>query len=257
MTCNDVEQRDIAESYLLGTLDESEREAFERHYFECARCYSELEALRAVKDVLGRHPRRTMTVNRQWLALAAALFLIVATALVWQVARSRERPGAAPSSVASAPAPPPEPPRLDAEIAELAQVPPPPYTPLRLRGGPERRAFTTGMEQYTARDFAAAIAPLQRAVHEEPAAQDARFYLGASYLMTGDSNRAIATLTPLTQDPASPYAEEAQFLVAKAHLQAKDLPAALAALDKTIAFRGDRAQEAETLRQRVAALQGR
>lgn len=256
MTCNDVEQRDIAESYLLGTLDESEREAFERHYFECARCYSELEALRAVKDVLARHPRRAMPVHRQWLALAAALFLIVATAVVWQVLRSRERAGAAPSSVASAPAEPSQP-RLDAEIAQLAQVPPPPYTPLRLRGGPERRAFTTGMERYTARDFAAAIAPLQRAVHEEPAAQDARFYLGASYLMTGYSNLAIATLTPLTQDPASTYAEEAQFLVAKACLQARDLPAAVAALDKTIAFHGDREREALDLRRRVAAVSAR
>ncbi len=257
MTCNDVEQREIAENYLLGRLDEAEREAFERHYFECARCYSELEALRAVKDVLARHPRRpALPNNRQWLALAAALFLVVSAVVVWQVARQREQVGA-PSSAAVAAPSRSEHPRHDAEIAVLAQVTPPPYTPLRLRGGPERPAFTNGMRSYSSGDFAAAIVPLERAVREEPSAEDARFYLGASYLLTGAPGNAITTLTPLAKDANSSYSEEAQFLVAKAQLQTRDLPAALDALDKTIALHGDREQEARRLRERVAALNGR
>jgi tetratricopeptide (TPR) repeat protein len=140
------------------------------------------------------------------------------------------------------------------EIARLAAVAPPPYAPARFRDGGERTAFTAGMRRYVAHDFAGAIRPLEQAVRESPAAEDARFYLGASYLLAGHSKNASRTLEPLAAYTRSPFAEEAQFLIAKACLQSGDLSTALAALDKTIAMQGDREQDARSLRDRVAAL---
>jgi tetratricopeptide (TPR) repeat protein len=251
MTCTDVEEREIAESYLLGRLTEADREAFERHYFECSRCYSELETLRVVREALVPPPRRSPGVSRwQWLAVAAALMLAVSAVIAWQALRFREPAQTAGRVVGSVPGGPPPSPNSE-EIAHLAAVAPPPYAPSRFRDGGERAAFALGMRRYVAHDFAGAIRPLERAVRESPSADDARFYLGASYLLAGRSRNAISTFEPLAARARSPYAEEAQFLIAKACLQSGDLRAALAALDKTIAIHGDREQDARAIRSRV------
>ena len=39
----------IAERYLLGQLNEPEQAAFERHYFDCESCFSELKTLEAMR----------------------------------------------------------------------------------------------------------------------------------------------------------------------------------------------------------------
>ncbi len=254
MTCTDIETRDIAERYLLGQLDDADRDAFEAHYFECARCYSEVEALRAVRAALARPARRSSrATDWPWLAAAAALVLGVSAILAWQSPRFRVRGPSSEEAAVSTPAGPAAPARTD-EIARLAAVTPPPYAPTRFRSGVERAAFEAGMRRYAAQDFAGAIPSLEQAVRESPAAGDARFYLGASYLLVGRVQDAIAGLEPLAAEIRSPYAEEAHFLIAKAHLGAGNVPASLAALDKTIAIRGDREQDARLLRARVAAL---
>jgi hypothetical protein len=254
MTCIDVERGDIAEQYLLGRLTDEDSEAYERHYFECTRCYSELEALRAVREALAQPRRRPAFVNYwRWLPVAAALVLAVTAATVWQARRSGDRietPGGAAASVPAASSASPN----QEQIARLAAVAPPPYAPGRFRDASDRTAFTLGMRRYVGRDFSGAIPPLERAVRESPSSGDARFYLGAAYLLAGRSHNAISTLEPLAADARSPYAEEAQFLIAKAYLQSYSLPAAITALDKTVAMHGDRESEARTLRERVAAL---
>jgi tetratricopeptide (TPR) repeat protein len=253
MTCTDVEQRELAERYVSGSLDEAEREAFEQHYFECARCYTEVEALRAVREVLARQPRRSGFLRRPaWLAAAAALVLVTSSAIIWYAQRS--------SDPAAPPAPPVEtargtiPPRGE-EIARLAAVTPPPYVPRRFRGA-ERADFEAGMRRYAAGDFRDAIPLLERAVGQEPATEDARFYLGASYLLDGRAQEAVTTLEPLGTTAESSYAEEAQFLIAKAHLHAGNLAAAGEALERTVAMRGEREQEARELHLQVAAIEG-
>ena len=45
---------EILESYLLRRLIEEDRDAFEQHYFECARCFDELQTLQAIRDELPR-----------------------------------------------------------------------------------------------------------------------------------------------------------------------------------------------------------
>jgi tetratricopeptide (TPR) repeat protein len=254
MTCTEVERGGVAEGYLLGRLSDEDREAYERHYFECSRCYAELEALGALREALVRPPRRAaFSISARWLAVAATLTLTVAAALVWQARQPRDRTQPAVDAtgpVLSAPSPSPN---LE-EIARLAVVAPPPYSPSRFRDAGERTAFTQGMRRYVEHDFNGAIPPLERAVRESPSAEDARFYLGAAYLLAGRSHNALSTLEPSAADTRSPYAEEAQFLIAKANIQSGNLPGAVAALDKTVAMHGDREQEARTLRAHVAAL---
>ena len=52
MDCARVIADDITEKYLLGELSEADTEAFEQHYFDCARCFEELRACRTMRTVL-------------------------------------------------------------------------------------------------------------------------------------------------------------------------------------------------------------
>ena len=54
MDCARVAREEIAERYVVGGLSDEDRNAFEEHYFECARCFEELEALQAIQAELRR-----------------------------------------------------------------------------------------------------------------------------------------------------------------------------------------------------------
>lgn len=268
MTCEDIIERGIDEDYLLGRLNDAEREEFEQHYFVCDRCYTRLEQLRAVRDALAE-PAGTGAVTGtfrrrrewQWLAAAAALAVAIGAAWLWRASRTEAPERTQVSATREAPTPAPVPqsvprqqPDLPEEVMRLARVEPPPYSPSRLRGaapGP-RESFERGMARYTRRDFVAAIPLLERAAQEDRGAEDARFYLGASYLLAGRQRDAIETWRANASTPASPFVEEARFLTAKAWLQLGDIPQARSALDQTIALRGDREREARMMRERLA-----
>src|SRR3954468_24403768 len=153
MTCTDVVEHDLAERYLLGRLDEAERDAFEQHYFECARCYSQVQALGAVRDALARRPARPGAGWRTWMAIAAALVLTVSAAVAWKTLTGAR---AQPAATIAASDPAAQQAAGTDDLARLAAVAPPPYEPSQLRSGPAREAFTSGMTRYTARDFAGA-----------------------------------------------------------------------------------------------------
>jgi hypothetical protein len=94
-------------------------------------------------------------------------------------------------------------------------------------------------------------------VRATPEDEVARFYLGASYALTSRWRDAVSTLEPLIPRRDSAYAEEAAFITARASVHLGDVPAAIAALDATIAFDGDRIAEARALRAKLAALPSR
>ena len=54
MDCARVAREEIVERYVVGGLSDEDRSAFEEHYFECARCFEELEALQAIQAELRR-----------------------------------------------------------------------------------------------------------------------------------------------------------------------------------------------------------
>jgi anti-sigma factor RsiW len=54
MDCARVAREDVFEGYLQGKLSEEDRDAFEEHYFACARCFDELQTLQAAREELER-----------------------------------------------------------------------------------------------------------------------------------------------------------------------------------------------------------
>ena len=131
----------------------------------------------------------------------------------------------------------------------------PPYEPRQFRSAGERGAFTAAMRDYMRRDYAGAIPGLERAMRDEPDAEDVRFYLGATLVLQDRPADGLSVLRPLAGKPESAYAEEAQFLIAKAYLRLGDLDQAASALDATVKMHGEREAEASRLRLRVAELQ--
>lgn len=45
MDCSLIVRNELAERYLLGDLSPAEQEAYEKHYFDCPRCFGELRRL--------------------------------------------------------------------------------------------------------------------------------------------------------------------------------------------------------------------
>jgi len=52
MPCDQIAAEGLAERYLLGQLSEQDQAAFERHYFDCERCFGELQTLEAMRAEL-------------------------------------------------------------------------------------------------------------------------------------------------------------------------------------------------------------
>jgi hypothetical protein len=96
-----VEEHDLAESYLAGRLSDSERDAFEAHYFDCEACLERLETAEGFREgmlqVAAEDLAQAATVVRiaGWslrrrLALAGgALLLLAALPGVWLAGRNR------------------------------------------------------------------------------------------------------------------------------------------------------------------------
>jgi anti-sigma factor RsiW len=43
MTHQEIEDRDIVDAYLRGSLVESDRQAFEEHFFTCDECFAQVQ----------------------------------------------------------------------------------------------------------------------------------------------------------------------------------------------------------------------
>src|SRR5262245_52055473 len=242
MDCGRVAREEILESYLSGRLTEQEREAFEAHYFECARCFDELRMLETIRDVLPGvnpeiEPRRTrLAIWAPAAGLAAALVLTVAAVVLMR----QSSPGNTPTSTKDTTpvaVPIPEPPKgqqpapavaAPPSLEQLARVEPPRYEPLKLRGTPDEatQRFQRAMEQYRKADYAGAADGLRAAADLDPDGVHILFFLGVSHLMLGQDDAAIERLRATTARGDSAYLEEANWYLAKALLRRKDFGAA-------------------------------
>jgi hypothetical protein len=144
-----VEEHGLLEAYLADRLSDSERDAFEAHYFACATCIEQLEAAEDFRDGMRQvaaeeTARGSAVIARvgllaavarlslaRRLALAGAFLLLVLFPLGFLIARNRglERELAEARTVRPAPAP-------AARIAEaLPQANVPLFTLATVRGG--------------------------------------------------------------------------------------------------------------------------
>ncbi|HYM75252.1 MAG TPA: tetratricopeptide repeat protein [Candidatus Dormibacteraeota bacterium] len=258
MNCQEVEERDILEEYLLDRLAEPEREEFEKHYFECGTCFSQLQTRLALQTELRRQPAtparaRGAGLLRIWAPAFAAIVILLSAGIWWYSARNRQ-----PSQQVAAPPVRPnvpvqvQSPSAAPSLEELARVEPPPYSGVVLRGAEDEshETFHKAMQFYVKGDYAKAIPGVRAAAEASPQSASFNFYLGACYLLAGQTDPAIVSFrqTVSLGDPA--YSESAHFYLAKAYLRKKDVARAKDELQKTVQFHGSLESEAaEILRQ--------
>lgn len=239
--CKDVDERELIERYLSGQLPESESEAFEQHYLECERCFSELQfrhaaavALAKEEPALGRGAAHRVAgrrqLNWQWGMAAAALLLLVTSSIFYFAGLDRS-------------------PSREAVLQRLASVEePPPYVPSIIRGGEQNQAlqrFQEGMNAYVQGDYRAAAGSLQDAVALNPGHLPSRFYLGISHLMLEQPGDAINHLGAVIDAGPNPYVEEAHWFVSKAYFKKNDVAQARAHLQAVIAMSGAYQEDAK------------
>jgi hypothetical protein len=263
MSCDDIAAHAIAERYVLAELSESDRDAYERHYFDCARCFEELSTVRALRaelTVSGSTPGSHPASARTWWPIGLAAAAIIVTGIgLWTMWPTSE----APVTTARAPEPPEQPaltatpaapqPSTPADapvsLEALARFDPPAYEAPVLRG-PEneaRKLFQAAMTDYLAGAHAKAVDGLRSAAGKDPLAADASFFLGASLLLTKQTQAGITELRRTIALGNTPYLEEAHFYLAKGLLQGGNISGASRELRAMIALGGDRQREAKQL----------
>jgi hypothetical protein len=261
MDCDRVAREDLLENYLGDRLSPDDREAFEQHYFACARCFDDLRLLESIHTALRPAAQASALPTRQrltWLATAAGLAAVIVLASVVVLWRGRDMSVAPPDAGANQtvseipapnPTPTPQPPAAPRpSLQELARVEPAPYEPLTFRSvSAEAAAFRRGMERYRQADYRGAIVDLRAAEEGDPDAPHVHFFLGVSRLLLGEDTDAVDQLRTTIALGDSPYLEEAHFYLAKAFLRQKNLDAAERQLQELIALGGSTSGEAKQL----------
>jgi len=262
MNCKEVEEQDIAEQYLLDRLTDPEREEFEKHYFECGTCFSQVQTGLALQTELRRQPAmparaRGASLRRIWVwAPAFAAIVILFSAGIWWYSVHNRQPSQQvtlpPSKVSPHVPVQVQSPSAAPSLEELARVEPPPYSAVVLRGAEDEshETFHKAMQFYVKGDYAKAIPGVRAAAKANPQSASFNFYLGACYLLAGQNGPAIVSFrqTVSLGDPA--YSESAHFYLAKAYLRRKDVARAKDELQKTVQSHGSlESESAEMLRQ--------
>jgi tetratricopeptide (TPR) repeat protein len=283
MTCEEITQRELMERYLLGRLEQPDRDAFDEHLFECEACFERLETLRAVRhelaataDALHAEPERARRGwIWKWTLVPTFATLVIVSVVVWpRVFRSPAETPATPAGQpagGSATAPPGQvtpgqvtpgqvapgqgQPGQSASasasvtLAELGRFEPPPFTSGSLRGFQDTAAarFREGMTLYARGDYRGAIAGLRAAARLDPEAAHATFFLGICQVFSGQRDEGIRALRQTITLGDSPYLEEAHFYLAKAFLQRNDSVSARQELMRAIELKGPLEQQARQL----------
>ena len=137
--CDRVDREDVVSSYLSDRISTDEAEAFERHYFGCDRCWSEvqraIEIRAALQPAVGEAPASPLKVpkprpvvrRKPWPWIAAAATVVLAAAL-WRVNWPPAPEAPASDGVSSNVAAPVSPPLVATPAP--ASVPPPKQAPV-------------------------------------------------------------------------------------------------------------------------------
>jgi thioredoxin-like negative regulator of GroEL len=143
---------------------------------------------------------------------------------------------------------------LAAGLGELARVPPAPYVPLAMRGGPEEEALAAAMGPYVKGDYGAAAAGLKTLVGRRPSSLEARFYLGVSELLAGDAAAAATDLQAVADAPDATLRDHALYYRAKAALAMGRVDEARTPLATLAAGSSEYAARAQDLLRKLDAL---
>jgi tetratricopeptide (TPR) repeat protein len=253
MNCNEVDREEIIERYVMGALDDSQRDAFEEHYFGCEECFQKLQTCRTVQSAVRQDEQKIRAEGRVrasprmlWPAIALAAAGFIAFVALHQ------NPPAPPVAKYVAP---PQPSGPDPLIA-MAHFDPPPYQAQTMRdaGSPAQSPFIGAMKDYTAGRYEQALPGLRAATEKDPQDAAYRFFLGVSYLLAGQTEKGIAVLQAVIASGDTPFLNEAWFYLAKAHLSRRDQAAARLDLEHVISLHRDLAPEAQALLNELSSL---
>jgi TolA-binding protein len=265
MMCPAETNREQLERYLLGSLDDAERDAIEAHVFECDRCLDELQTIRALQGELHRQ-RTGILAEREpaasrWLvtlAAAAVLLAVVGGTTVWMRRGERSHTAPTPAAVRTI-SPPPEPPAgkplAPETIVALSHIDPPPYVPFRVRGADATPSdFSRGMESYAKGNYPAAVQALRSALTRDPDSVVTNLFLGVSLFMSEDAVGSAERFQAVIATGDSPYEPLAHVLLAKALIRNGDLDQAERELQRSSVLPGG--QDAANLLRRLRAARG-
>jgi tetratricopeptide (TPR) repeat protein len=196
MKCHEFQ--DLIEPYLGETMEESRREQFEEHFFQCRKCFLGLkinETLqnKAVSIPLEEKPRFfAFKVIRPVLAMAALFIVILSSVLLLQQSQQAGR------------------------LREISRFDLPLYHQGEMRGGAENGApleegFSRAMRSFQARDFRAALEILEQPAFTAAAYPKYDFFRAISHLGADEADKAGEILDAIiaAMDPA--YFDEALY----------------------------------------------
>ena len=126
-----------------------------------------------------------------------------------------------------------------------------PAKPISFKGEAEP-VFRNAMAQYQKRDFGAASVLLRQATELSPEAPELRYYLAASFLLTGDTRAAISELKTATRLGDSAYKEAAHLLLARAYMIQRDTLSARESVAQAVSLHGPLEQSALKLQEELA-----
>ena len=133
------------------------------------------------------------------------------------------------------------------EYARLARIEPYPYEPLSLRAGEDdeeyKKLFQEGMAFYSEGKYGDATRKLSHSVELKPDNAETQFFLGLSYLLENQNDKAIAHLQKAADLAPRPLAEKSHWYLGNTYLNVNDGAKALPEFEKVIQFNG-RFQEA-------------
>jgi predicted Zn-dependent protease len=257
MDCDTIRKRHIADEYRAGRLSPEEAEAYERHYFTCDACFSDLRFHDRVASQLKSEGAELFALEIASERRGAARGRALATAPLWRRAKGwlAPRPAwtgglAAAAAIALIAALVIDSGQRAARLRELWTPRPHPYIASDLRGPAALPDFEAAMQHYAAGRFEDAVERLRCAAQVAPREADVRFYLGVSLLLTGKPKEARRSLAVAME--LQPSSTLFAWYLAQAHLACGRATDAEALLDRVAAAPGEHAAAAEALLEKIA-----
>jgi tetratricopeptide (TPR) repeat protein len=238
MKCHEFQS--LIDSYLKETIDESRREQFEEHFFQCRKCFLGLkinETLqnREVSIPVEERPRRfTLKVLRPAMAMAALFLLVLTSVLLLRHDRQS---------------------RLD----ELSRFDLPLYHQGEMRGGAEsgsllEQEFSLAMRSFQERAFRSALDILERPAFTAAGSPKYDFFRAISLLEAGEAETAGEILDGIIQamDPA--YFDDALYYKGFVLLRQGKKRQALAQFEKLAGMLSPMAGKAQEMVRKIGRL---
>jgi tetratricopeptide (TPR) repeat protein len=247
--CRKVRNIELMDDYLQARLSEADKEAFERHYFECDRCFEELKFREHLMQACREHGQVIFSDvlrgrgaagkgglagalarlfpgplwTRKWIYAAAVSVIILMMMSTFFTFSGRNK------------------------YEHLAKIKPYPYLLSGLRNGASNgeSLFQEGMRFYTNGDYNHASERLERVVALDSENVLAQFYLGVCSLMLEKPERAIRHLERASV--TEPDIEIFHWYLGQAYLKKGNGERALLEFERVRGLNGEFRTRAETL----------